>query len=232
MTQIAIIEDDRILQGELARILDLHGYSPICWDQTTDVYEFLLAYKPDALLLDLSLPRIHGHEVVRALRTEERLSVLRHIPVIVVTSSQSEYDELLSMNLGADDVVTKPYNPAILIARLDSVMRRASVSAVTSQLTCGDLAFSPLENRASSPTGSVDLSRNEAKILHTLMIHEDAIVSRSDLMVELWQSDAFVDDNTLTVNVNRLRKSLRHIGCERYLITKRGIGYVLTARGE
>ena len=143
------------------------------------------------------------------------------MPVIMLTSSDSEFDEVLSMNLGADDYVTKPYNPAVLLARIQSVLRRTQRTEPPTRIEHRGVVLDVARR-------SVDLTRNELKILHMLMANHDTIISRQELMVELWQSDAFIDDNTLTVNINRLRKSLASIGVpDDFLVTRRGQGYVV-----
>ena len=163
-----------------------------------------LAACPDCILLDLSLPGAYGHEVCRSIRQES------NVPIIVLTSSDSEFDEVMSMNVGADDYVVKPYRPAALLARIDRALTRSeSADPARGRLEHDGVSLDPVRAEVSYRGESVELSRNELLILRILMESAGSIISRSELMDELWQTDAFVDDNTLTVNVNRLRRSLR-----------------------
>ena len=207
------MEDDASLREELMRLLELQGHTALTGTAFDRIVDDVLAAAPDCVFLDLKLPGTGGHTVCRDLRRSSQ------VPVIMLTSSDSEFDEVLSMNLGADDYVTKPYNPAVLLARIQSVLRRTQRTEPPTRI----------EHRGVVHGGrSVDLTRNELKILHMLMANHDTIISRQELMVELWQSDAFIDDNTLTVNINRLRKSLASIGVpDDFLVTRRGQRYVV-----
>ena len=189
MARIFVVEDDASLREELMRLLELQGHTALTGTAFDRIVDDVLAAAPDCVILDLKLPGTGGHTVCRDLRRSSQ------VPVIMLTSSDSEFDEVLSMNLGADDYVTKPYNPAVLLARIQSVLRRTQ--------------------RTEPPT----------RIEHRGVVLD---ISRQELMVELWQSDAFIDDNTLTVNINRLRKSLASIGVpDDFLVTRRGQGYVV-----
>ena len=146
----------------------------------------------------------------------------------MLTSSDSEFDEVMGMNLGADDYVTKPCNPAVLLARLSSVLRRAQRQGPAARIAHKGVVLDMARGTVEHEGRSAELTRNEIKILHMLMANRGAIVSRQELMVELWNSDAFIDDNTLTVNVNRLRASLASIGVpEGFVATRRGQGYLV-----
>ena len=150
------------------------------------------------------------------------------VPIVMLTSSDNEFDEVMSMNLGADDYVTKPYNPAVLLARIQSVLRRAARTEPPARIEHKGVVLDVAKSRVEYEGRGVELTRNEFRVLHLLMENKGAIISRQELMMELWQSDAFIDDNTLTVNVNRLRKSLASIGVpEGFLATRRGQGYLV-----
>lgn len=199
MARIFVVEDDASLREELMRLLELQGHTALTGTAFDRIVDDVLAAAPDCVILDLKLPGTGGHTVCRDLRRSSQ------VPVIMLTSSDSEFDEVLSMNLGADDYVTKPYNPAVLLARIQSVLRRTQ--------------------RTEPPTR---IEHRGVVLDDMLMANHDAIISRQELMVELWQSDAFIDDNTLTVNINRLRKSLASIGVpDDFLVTRRGQGYVV-----
>lgn len=221
MPKLFVVEDDTSLRTELLHVLELQGYrcaAAVRFDRAVDE---ILEYGPDCVVLDLKLPETSGFDIVRDLRARSQ------VPIIMLTSSDSEFDELMSMNLGADDYVTKPYNPAILLARIQSVLRRTQSHDAPSRITHKGLTLDLAKGVVSAGDRSIDLTRNELKILALLMEHHDTIISRQEIMNELWQSDEFVDDNTLTVNINRLRKSLERVGVTDYLVTRRGQGYLV-----
>ena len=221
MAKLFVVEDDASLRTELLHVLELQGYDCASAVSFERVVDEIVAYAPDCVVLDLKLPGTSGFDVCRDVRTRSQ------VPIIMLTSSDSEFDELMSMNLGADDYVTKPYNPAILLARIRSVLRRTHRSAAASRITHKGLTLDLAKGVASAGGKSLDLTRNELKILAILMENHDTIISRQEIMNELWQSDEFVDDNTLTVNINRLRKSLEKLGVTDYLVTRRGQGYLV-----
>lgn len=146
---------------------------------------------------------------------------------IVVTSRDSEMDELMSMNLGADDFITKPYNTQILLARIASILRRAQGSAPQDTMYYYDLKLNLSNSSITYKDSTVELTKNELKILSCLIKKKGKIVSRDDLMDFMWNSDIFVDDNNLSVNVTRLRKKLEEVGMKETIETRRGLGYIL-----
>ena len=223
MARLFIVEDDASLRENLVRMLKLKGHECLCCGSFANAAAEALAACPDCILLDLSLPGAYGHEVCRSIRQES------NVPIIVLTSSDSEFDEVMSMNVGADDYVVKPYRPAALLARIDRALTRSgSADPARGLLEHDGVSLDPVRAEVSYRGESVELSRNELLILRILMESAGSIISRSELMDELWQTDAFVDDNTLTVNVNRLRRSLRSAGVpEDFITTRRGLGYVV-----
>lgn len=221
MALIFIVEDDTALREQLAHLLKLQGYDVRATTNFARATEEVLAASPDCVLLDLKLPANDGHSICRAVRAQSA------VPIIMLTSSDSEFDEVMGMNLGADDYITKPYSPAVLLARVQSVLRR-SAPAEAAALTHRGVTLNVAKSQVEYGGRTAELTRNEFRILHLLMQRKGCIVSRQDLMVELWQSDLFIDDNTLTVNVNRLRKSLAAIGApDDFLTTRRGQGYMV-----
>lgn len=220
--RVFLVEDDPGIREELTTLLERYGYCCGSAAEFEDVAGQALNWGAQLVLLDLNLPRYDGFHVCRTLR--ERSDV----PIMVVTSRDTELDELMSMNLGADDFITKPFNPQILLARMARILQRAypagggspvlSAGSVELDLGSGTARFSGREAR---------LTRNEALLLRQLLRQPGQIVSRDALMNALWQSDQFVDDNTLTVNVARLRRTLEELGLKDVLITRRGQGYQL-----
>ena len=180
-----------------------------------------LVNDPDLVLLDLTLPVKDGQHICHEVRRESE------VPIIVLTSRTTEIDEVMAMTLGADDFVPKPYSARVLVARINALLRRTAAAGERSTLVHKglelDLARSMVTN---TQTGtSTELTKNELRILSLLLSRAGKIVSRSAIMQDLWDSDAFVDDNTLTVNINRLRTTLEKIGIKGYLTTHRGQGY-------
>lgn len=219
MAKIFVVEDDEPMREGLVRMLQLQGYEcHLCRSYAQAAAE-ILADAPDCVLLDLSLPGAFGHEICRDVRAES------DVPIIVLTSSDSEFDEVMSMGVGADDYITKPYRPAVLLARLERALARGSAGDGAA-LSHAGVSLDVARAAVSYQGRTVDLSRNELLILRALMTNAGTVLSRADLMDELWQTDEFVDDNTLTVNVNRLRRSLSSIGVpDDFVTTRRGLGY-------
>ncbi len=219
--KIFIIEDEEKIRRELSTFLNRYGYDIITSDNFENIVEEALEAEPNLVLLDINLPYYDGYYICREIRKTSS------VPIIVVTSRDSDMDELMSMNLGADDFITKPYNTEILLARIASIIRRTYRSNDMEIFPCRGLKYNLSTSEIEFDDKKQELTKNESKILYTLIKSKEKIVSRDDLMKCLWQSDEFVDDNTLTVNINRLRKKLDEIGAVGYLQTKRGQGYIL-----
>jgi len=217
MSKIFVVEDDRALRLGLCDLLKKNGYQAV----TTDDFEGILGHigqaEADLILLDLHLPHVDGYYICRELRKTSQ------VPIVVLTSQNSDLDELMSINLGADDFISKPYKPQILLARIDNILRRTQRTSPS--INHGGVTLNMANSSISFQGREESLSKNEYIILYTLMTQTGTIVSRNALMEALWQSDAFIDDNTLTVNINRLRKKLEAMGIVDFLITKRGQGY-------
>lgn len=219
--KIFIIEDEEKINVELSTFLERYGYRTKTVENFENVIEEGLNYNPTVILLDINLPYYDGYYICREIRKKS------NVPIIIVTSRDSDVDELMSMNLGADDFVTKPYNPQILLARITSVIKRTYNNENIEVFQYRDLKYNLSQSEAEFNGNKIELTKNESKILYVFMKNKEKIISRDKIMKELWQSDEFVDDNTLTVNINRLRKKLEEIGANNYLQTKRGQGYIL-----
>lgn len=220
MAKIIVIEDNRNLREELIDFLTRYGYEAYGPSDFKDIVNEVLKSDVDLIMLDINLPYYDGYYICREIRK------VKNTPIIVVTSRDSDMDEVMSMNLGADDFITKPYNTEVLLARIASLLRRVygntqdiiEYKGLKFNIAGGSLIFESKE---------IDLTKNEAKIAHCLMKNKGNIVTREDLMDYLWNSDLFVDDNTLSVNITRLRKKLQELGFKEPIETKRGIGYIL-----
>ena len=219
--KIYIIEDDRVLRTELMKLLNSYGYECAYSDDWQNIIQLALQESPDLILLDINLPLFDGFHICREIRKQ------LEVPIIVVTSRSTDMDELMSMNLGADDFVTKPYNTQILIARIAALLKRSVAATALQSTEYKGVTFQQAKGIITFEGNSAELTKNEMKILSVLLKNTGKIVSRDELMNELWQSDEFVDDNTLTVNVNRLRKKLEDIGAKNFITTKRGMGYLI-----
>lgn len=216
-----IIEDDVKLKNELITFLENYNYCCKTSNDFKNIISEAVAAKPDLILLDINLPYFDGYHICREIRK------LSEVPIIVVTSRNTDMDELMSMNLGADDFVTKPYNTQVLLARINAVLKRMNQNNDADTLNFKNLVLYLTKSVVTYGSESAELTKNELRILSVLMKNQGNIISRNDLMDELWQSNEFVDDNALTVNVNRLRKKLEEIGAMDFIKTKRGQGYIL-----
>ena len=219
--KIYLVEDDAALRSELSRILGFQGYEVgVCTDFVRASL-LALAFEPDLVIMDLRLPGTDGLVACRELRSKSQ------VPVLILTSSDSEFDEITGLRLGADDYLTKPYSPAVLLAHVERLLQRANPQ-VNAGISYNGIAVNASRSEVSFQGATAELSRNELRILSALIRARGAIVSRQELMYELWQSDEFIDDNTLTVNINRLRKLLQRLGVsDDALKTHRGQGYSL-----
>ena len=222
MSKVIVIEDDKDIREELSNFLKRNGYSVAAPVDFENIINSILNENGDILLLDINLPIYDGHYICREIRKKS------DIPIIVVTSRDSEVDELISINLGADDYITKPYNTQILLARISAILKRVNSSVNSSNLiTYNDLTLNLLNASITYKNNSLELTKNEMKILSHLINNRGNIVSRESLMEYLWKSDFFVDDSTLSVNITRLRKKLEKIGLENVIETRRGLGYII-----
>ena len=220
MANLYLVEDDPGVREQLSLLLANAGHHVQCVTRFDRLVEDITAASPDAVVLDLGLPGTDGQYVARALRQES------DVPIMVLTRRTSELDELMSLSMGADDFVAKSANPQLILAHLEALLRRRPPSQA-SLVRAGALGLDTVRAEASCEGKTVELSRNELRILECLMRQPGALVSREDLMESLWATDAFVDDNTLTVNVTRLRQALAKVGLPHAIVTHRGMGYSL-----
>ena len=220
MSKILIVEDDKKLRDELKIFLERHGYEVFLLEKFDNSIEDILGYKADLILLDINLPNADGEYICREIRKVSNISI------IIVTSRDSELDELLSINNGADQYITKPYNIQILLAK--RLLKRSYSGKVSEdKIDCGKFVLNRSKSIIEKDGKIVELTKNEFKILHYLVLNKEKIVSRNEIMDYLWESENFIDDNTLTVNIKRLRNKLEEIGLNDVIETKRGQGYIL-----
>lgn len=223
MERIFIVEDEPKLREEMVTLLERNGYRCSISEDYANIISTIEDAKPDLVLLDINLPIYDGFYICKELRQNS------DIPIIVVTSNKSDIDELLAMNLGADDFVNKPFNPRILLAHIGSVLKRAYGKEKDLIITHNDVKLDILKSILSYKGKSIELTRTELGILKLLIENKGNIVPRNEIIRNLWEMEEFVEDNTLTVNVNRIRRKLEDIGLENYLITRRGQGYMVVS---
>ncbi len=217
-----IIEDDPAIREELALLLENEGYATLVIKRFTDIPAQAAQEHPSLILLDIGLPGKDGFSLCAALRK------VVPAPVIFVTSRDAGVDEVRALSLGGDDYITKPYSVPVLLARIKAVLRRSGGgSEQTDLLEAGELRLSLTKGSVSSGEKAAELSRNELQILACLMAHAGQIVSRTDLIDALWDNQIYIDDNTLSVNMTRLRGKLAEIGLPDAIKTRRGMGYQL-----
>jgi len=222
MRKIIIIEDDEVIREELQNFLKKYGYEVNAPVEFNNIIQYVENENANLILLDINLPEFDGYYICREIRKTS------DVPIIIVTSRDSEVDELISMNLGADDFITKPYNTEILLARITNILKRTYGSLKTNNI----LNYKDFNLNLSNATviykdKSLELTKNEVKMLSYLINNKGNIVKRDSLMEYLWKAEYFVDDSTLNVNINRLRKKLVEIGIENPIETRRGLGYIM-----
>ncbi len=222
MFRIMVVEDEEKIREELKNLLERYGYQVQALNDFHEAAGQIIAARPHLVLLDINLPEYDGYVLCRQIRQQSS------VPIIMVTSRDSDVDELMSMNLGADDFITKPYHIQILLAHIQAILKRTYHEDQGRLLEANGVLLDLGRGSAAYRGQSVELTKNEMRILGLLMRKQGTIVSRDEIMTDLWQSEEFVDDNTLTVNINRLRRKLESIGVPQdYLSTKRGLGYMI-----
>ncbi|MCW6106256.1 response regulator transcription factor [Clostridium sporogenes] len=222
MKKILIIEDDEVIREELQNFLIKYGYEVKAPIDLNNIIKYVENEHANLILLDINLPLYDGYYICREIRKTS------DVPIIIVTSRDSDVDELMSINLGADDFITKPYNTEILLARITNILKRTYGNFKTNNiLNYRDFNLNLLNATVIYKDKFLELTKNEVKILSYLINNKGNIVKRDLLMEYLWKSDYFVDDSTLTVNINRLRKKLQEIGIENPIETRRGLGYIM-----
>ncbi len=224
MAKIMIIEDDESISNELKELLQNSGYEAIILQDFNNFSSEILTSAPDLILLDIKIPYMNGEMLLQSLRKKS------NIPVIMVTSKNSETDEALSISYGADDYITKPYNPNILLLRIGAVLKRtnSNFGANLNELSYKDLIFDTQKGIIKKDNIEIVLTKNEMIIFSYLLSHQNKIVTRDELMTSLWDNTEFVNDNALTVNISRLRNKLKEIGYVDAINTRKGQGYILS----
>lgn len=220
MKRILIVEDDKTISKELSNLLSSSNYEPIELNGFSNSYEEIMSINPDLILLDINLPYLNGEALLSKIRKTS------NVPIIMVTSKNAEVDEVLSMSYGADDYITKPYNPTILLLRINAIFKRLENNSEI--ITYKDLTINMQKGLIKKVEEEIILTKNEMIIFNYLLTHQNKIVTRDELMTDLWNNDEYINDNALTVNISRLRSKLKSIGHEDAIETRKGIGYILS----
>ncbi len=223
MYKITIIEDDAEIARGMATVLQKWGYEAKCVQNFARVLEEINAYQPHLVLMDISLPQFNGYYWCQKLRETS------HIPVIFVSSRSDSMDVVMAVNMGGDDYIQKPFAPEVLVAKVQAMLRRTYDFEKEQTVLIGTAQYDEKAGLLEAGQERFLLTRNENRILSVLTAKRGRIVSREDIMLALWDSDEFVDDNTLTVNINRLRKTLEKAGVKDAITTHKGQGYRLNA---
>lgn len=219
MKTIMIVEDDTRIKQELEKLLENSGYKALLLENFENAQEEILRESPDLILLDINIPYMNGELLLQNLRKKS------NIPVIMVTSRNSESDEVLSMSYGADDYITKPYNPNILLLRIAAVLKRTGQFSEIQ--TYKELEIHTQKGLIKRQEKEVVLTKNEMIILNYFLSHPKKIVTRDELMTDLWNNDEYINDNALTVNISRLRAKLKEVGYQNAIETRKKMGYIL-----
>lgn len=221
MQKIMIIEDDPMTRDELVLLLKNETYHPIPVTDFTDILDQVINCSPDLILMDVGLPDKSGLALCADIRRSADM------PIIFVTSRDSVMDELKALSLGGDDYITKPYHIPVLIARIKAALRRSNPAPEPEILEAKGLKLNLIKGVISADGRNVELTRNELRILAHMMTHAGEIVARADLIDTLWEHQIYIDDNTLSVNMTRLRTKLEMLGFFDFIKTRRGMGYQL-----
>lgn len=219
--RILIIEDDKSVREQLQQFITKYGYDTQSITDFVDVCSQIQQIQPDLLLLDVNLPGQDGYTLCREIRKTSM------IPIMIVTSRAGDVDELMAMHLGVDDFVTKPFNAQILIARIEALLKRTYTTQAQTIITYEQLQLDIAKGSVSAASGEVILTKNELLIFQYLLQHRGQIIAREVLMEYLWSTQSFIDDNTLSVNITRLRKKITSLGIENPIQTRRGLGYII-----
>lgn len=219
--KILIVEDEPLIRNELKSLLQSNGYATAAPEEFSDVIGQIKAEQPHLILLDIKLPGISGFSLCTQIRT------FSEVPIIFVTSCNTDMDELNSIMLGGDAFITKPYHTAILLAKIASLLKRAYPVQQSEQMACGGVVLRLESSNLDYDGQSVELTKNELKILYYLFKNAGKICARGDLVEFLWDNQLYVDDNALSVNINRIREKLAGIGLTDFIKTKHRQGYTI-----
>lgn len=217
--KILIVEDDDSLSYELSNLLKGSGYNSFILQDYNNAIEEIKRINPDLILMDINIPFTNGEVLLSEVRK------IMNTPVIMLTSRNSETDEVISMSYGADDYITKPYNPTILLLRINAIFKRMENNL--NVINYESMVVNVKKGTISNQNKEIILTKNEMIIFTYLLSHKGQIVTRDELMTDLWDTGEYINDNALTVNISRLRAKLSELGLNDKLETRKGQGYIL-----
>ena len=224
MARILIVEDDRVIASEMKKAISSWGNEAVLVENFKEVLAEFVAFDPQLVLMDIGLPFYSGYYWCQEIRKVSR------VPIIFVSSASDNMNIVMAINMGGDDFIAKPFDTQVLLAKIQAMLRRTYDFTENSNLIEHQgLVFNLSDLSVLYEGKKLELTKNESRILQKLMENKGKIVSRDDMMMSLWETDSFVDDNTLSVNVNRLRKKLEQLGMDDLIVTKKGIGYLIEA---
>lgn len=227
--RILITEDDPVIAERTAQHLQAWGWETFCTEDFSDVLGDIIRFCPDLVLMDVSLPFFNGYHWCQEIRK------FSSVPVIFISSYSDNMNIVMAMNMGGDDFIAKPFDLNVLTAKIQALLRRAYDFSAPAEETRLEVRGAVLNlNDASADINGhhLDLSKNEFRIMECLMKNAGKVISRDQIMMALWETDSFIDDNTLTVNIARLRKKLAAAGLNGFILTKKGLGYYIPQQQE
>lgn len=219
MKKILIVEDDNTISNELKELLINSGYKAEVLEDFQNSKEKILESQADLILLDINIPGINGEILLKEIRK------VSDVPIIMVTSRTSEVDEVLTMSYGADDFITKPYSPTVLLLRIQNIFKR--MEPKSDRIRYKDLEINIGKGSISNGSKEINLTKNEMIIFSYLLNNREKIVTRDELMTDLWNNEEYINDNALAVNISRLRNKLSEVGYDKAIETRKGQGYIL-----
>ncbi|MGN0720153.1 MAG: response regulator transcription factor [Anaerovoracaceae bacterium] len=222
MYRIYIVEDDRDIAGVLKKHISSWGFEVACSENFQNILAEFVDFDPQLVLMDITLPFFNGYHWCSEIRKFSR------VPIVFLSSAADNMNMIMAMNMGADDFISKPFDLQVLTAKLQAILRRTyDFGGQMSVLEHRGAVLNLSDGSLAWQGRKVELTKNEQKILQCLLENRGTVVSRQSLMERLWATDSFVDENTLTVNVNRLRKRLEQAGLTDFIATRKGMGYII-----
>ena len=219
MNKILIVEDEKLIQEELETLLSNAGFTVTCVTDFENTLTQIKAEMPDLILLDINLPGQNGYSLCASIRQ------FSDVPILFITGRNTTMDELQALTLGGDDFISKPYNIPILLARINALLKRGQAAKQTAYLEYNRFTLNPIAGTLAADGREIELTKTELKIMYYFFEHPGEIVPRLDLVEYLWDNEIHIDDNTLSVNIMRIREKLRTLGGGELIQTKRGMGY-------
>ena len=222
MYKILIVEDDMVIAKVMANHLAQWNYDVKYMTDFRDIVEGFTEFNPQLVLLDISLPFYNGYHWCSEIRK------LSKVPIIFISSASDNMNMVMAMDIGGDDFIPKPFDLSVLVAKINALIRRTySFQGQVDFLQQKGVVLNLSDTCVTYKDEKIELTKNDFKIMQILMENAGKIVPRDKIMIRLWESDSFIDDNTLTVNISRLRKKLEEIGIHNFITTKQGLGYLV-----